>query len=99
MLSSRLVFTRFPGARATIEDATTKQNMTLPVSFTIEIPVYFGEGAVAQTCMTRRKISDGKLMLGYKILRLETTRQKEFARVVNEVEASTGLTTIYGTRA
>lgn len=80
------------------EDAVTKQNMSLPVSFMIEIPVYFGEGPVALTCYMRRKISDGKLHLGYKIIRLEATRQKEFARVVTEVEVATGLTTIYGTR-
>lgn len=80
------------------EDATTKQNMTLPVSFTISIPVYFGEAAVDLTCFMRRKISDGKLMLGYKIIRMEATRQREFNRVANEVEVATNLTTIYGTR-
>lgn len=79
------------------EDATTKQNMTLPVSFDISIPVYFAEAAVQLTCMMRRKISDGRLHLGYKIIRLEATRQREFARVVGEVEAATTLTTIYGT--
>lgn len=78
------------------EDATTKQNMTLPVSFTVSIPVYFGEGPVELTCMMRRKISDGRLMLGYKIIRLEATRQREFARVVGEVEAATALTAVYG---
>lgn len=81
------------------EDATTKQNMTLPVSFDISIPVYFGEASVPLTCFMRRKISDGKLMLGYKIIRLEATRQREFNRVANEVEVATNLTTIYGTRA
>jgi uncharacterized protein YfdQ (DUF2303 family) len=79
------------------EDATTKQNMTLPVSFTIRIPVYFGEAAVDLTCFMRRKISDGKLMLGYKIIRHEATRQKEFNRVAMDVEIGAPVTTIYGT--
>lgn len=80
------------------EDATTKSNLQLPINFTIEIPVYFDESNVEMMCWTRRKISDGRLHLGYKINRLEQIRQKEFAHVANEIEAATGVTLIYGTK-
>uniref|UniRef100_UPI0025E24AB1 DUF2303 family protein n=1 Tax=Sphingomonas sp. TaxID=28214 RepID=UPI0025E24AB1 len=77
-------------------DATTKDNMSLPVAFTISIPVYFGEAPVQIVCYTRRSISDGKLLLGYKMLRLEAIRQAEFGRVVNEVEGATQVPMVYG---
>lgn len=80
------------------EDATTKQNMTLPVKFMISIPVYFGEPPVTIECYMRRKISGGTLYLGYKMIRLEATRQREFNRVVGEVEAATAVTTVFGVR-
>jgi hypothetical protein len=47
-------------------------------------------------CMMRRKIADGKLLLGYKILRLEEMRQNEFDRVVRNVSTATDRLTIYG---
>ena len=79
-------------------DATTKAGMALPVSFEISIPVYFGEANVPITAWTRRKIDDGRLLLGYKLSRAEAIRQREFNRIVSEVEADTNVTTVYGTR-
>lgn len=79
-------------------DTTTKNNMKLPVSFDIAIPVYFGESPVSVTCLMRRKIVGSSLQLGFKMLRLEWTRQREFARITGAVEAATQITTVYGKR-
>jgi len=78
------------------EDATTKANMELPVLFYVSIPVYFSEESVELRCLMRRKIADGKLHLGFKILRLEEVRQNEFDRVVRVVSMATDRLTIYG---
>lgn len=80
------------------EDATTKDNMVLPVSFELSIPVYFGEANIPLLAFMRRKIGDGTLHLGYKLSRHEQARQREFNRIVSEIEDGTGVTTIYGTR-
>lgn len=80
------------------EDATTKDNMVLPVSFELSIPVYFGEDNIPLLAFMRRKIGDGTLHLGYKLSRHEQARQREFNRIVSEIGADTGVTTIYGTR-
>lgn len=79
-------------------DATTKDNIALPISFDLSIPVYFGEENVPMTAWMRRRIGDGKLSLGYKITRAEAVRQREFNRIVGEIESATGVTTVYGTR-
>ena len=79
-------------------DATTKDSIALPISFDIAIPVYFGEENVPLTAWMRRKIGDNKLSLGYKITRAEAARQREFNRIVSQIQSVTGVTTVYGTR-
>jgi uncharacterized protein YfdQ (DUF2303 family) len=79
------------------EDATTKQDMSLPTEFLLSIPVYFNEPAVAVRCFMRRKIDDGELLLGFKMIRAENIRQQDFQRIVGEVEANTTLDAVYGT--
>jgi uncharacterized protein YfdQ (DUF2303 family) len=80
------------------EDATTtKAQMELPTEFEIRLPIYFLEREVAVRCFMRRKISDGHLSLGYKMNRIETTRQAEFGRIVYEIAGATGLPVYYGT--
>jgi hypothetical protein len=72
--------------------------LQLPSEFTISIPVYFGEPAVTLRCLTRRKLDDGHLFLGFKIVRLENVRQADFQRIVSEVQFDTSnITTVYGT--
>lgn len=80
------------------EDATTKSNMSLPIDFTLAIPVYFNEPPVAVRCMMRRSIKDGELRLGYKMIRAENIRQDDFQRIVGEIEANTGLDAVYGSQ-
>lgn len=77
-------------------DATSKGEVQLPISITLKIPVYFGEAPVEVTAFMRRKIDDGKLSLGYKLIRAENIRQDEFHRIVGMVGGSVELTTLYG---
>ena len=80
-------------------DAATKNNIQLPVSISISIPVYFGENPVTLRAWMRRQITDGKLKLGFKLNRLEAIRQAEFNRVVSQIKSNVGdLTTVYGTK-
>ncbi len=78
------------------DDVSTKRNVQLPLSIDLLIPVYFGEPAVNMTAFMRRKVSDGSLYLGIKLMRPENARQDEFRRIVDEVGAEVGLTTLYG---
>lgn len=78
------------------DDVSTKRDISLPVSIGLSIPVYFGEMPVYVTAFLRRKIDNGSLKLGYKLMRPEQARQDEFKRIVSEIEADVGLTTIYG---
>lgn len=77
-------------------DATVKDTMEFPISFEVSIPVYFGELPVTLRAMTRRKIDDGELQLGFKLLQVEQTRQREFQRIVADIEHHTRVQAIYG---
>jgi uncharacterized protein YfdQ (DUF2303 family) len=78
------------------DDITTKRNVALPVSIDISIPVYFGEASVQITAFIRRKVDQGSLKLGIKLLRPELIRQHEFRRIVDTVANEVELTTLYG---
>lgn len=77
-------------------DATAKGAITLPQSFSIMIPVYFGESPVELKCFIRKEIDDNQLKIGYQIFRAEQTRQIEFKAIVAQVAGATELTTLYG---
>lgn len=79
------------------DDVTTKENMQLPVSITLQIPVYFGEESVSINAFIRRKVIDGRLMLGFVLSRAENIRQAEFQKIVGDIEINVhNLTTVYG---
>jgi hypothetical protein len=78
------------------DDVTTKRNVALPVSIDLNIPVYFGEQTVLVKAFLRRKIVEGSLSLGVKLMRPEAHRQDEFKRIVSEIEGDVQLTTLYG---
>jgi uncharacterized protein YfdQ (DUF2303 family) len=80
------------------EGATTSLDMELPSEFMIAIPVYFDEPPVQIRCLMRRKIDDGDLSLGYKMIRVENTRQAEFQRVASVVQFDTHITMVNGKR-
>lgn len=79
-------------------DAASKGGIKLPPSIMLSIPVYFGEHPVPIMAFMRRKIDDGKLLLGVQLSRAENVRQLEFHRIVDSVtEGVDHLTTVYGT--
>lgn len=81
------------------DDVSTKQQMQLPAQFSLSIPVFFGERQVPVLCFTRRNVSDGRLVLGYKMSQRDKREADEFARIVAEVKAGVGgLETIFGRR-
>jgi uncharacterized protein YfdQ (DUF2303 family) len=78
------------------DDVTTKRNVSIPVAIDLRIPVYFGEAPIYMKALVRRKVDSGSLSLGFKLVRPEQHRQDEFKRIVGEIEADVGLTTLYG---
>lgn len=81
-------------------DAASKGGVKLPQSIILSIPVYFGETRVPITAFKRQKIDDGKLWLGWKLMRAENVRQDEFHRIVDAISVGVDhLTTVYGAPA
>jgi len=79
------------------DDVSTKDNIKLPVSIALEIPVYFGEKKVKINAFMRRKIVHGALTLGYVLSRAENVRQDEFHEIVEGITVNVDhLTTVYG---
>lgn len=78
------------------DDATARGSLQLPVSFTINIPVYFGERPIQIQAFIRKRIDDGTLKIGYSLSRVENARQMEFHRIVGTIAGSVGLSTVYG---
>jgi len=77
-------------------DATARGSIQLPLSFTINIPVYFGERPIPIQAFIRKEIDDGHLKIGYSLNRVENMRQEEFHRIVGTIAGSVSLSTIYG---
>jgi hypothetical protein len=63
------------------DDVSTKGDLELPAMISIAIPVYFGEEPITMNVLLRRKIDDGQLFLGFKIMRMENVKQSEFLRI------------------
>lgn len=78
------------------DDVTTKKNVALPISIDINIPVYFGEQPALVRVLIKRKVVEGSLRLGFKLIRPEQVRQDEFKRIVGEIEQDVNLATHYG---
>ena len=78
------------------DDATTRGSLQLPLSFTIYIPIYFGEPPVEIQAFLRKKIDDGSLKIGYALNRVENKRQEEFHRIVDTIVNAVSLSTVYG---
>jgi uncharacterized protein YfdQ (DUF2303 family) len=78
------------------DDITTKQDIEIPVSIRLYIPVYFGEPPALVTALLRRNNSSDGLKMGVKLQRPEMVRQHDFMRIVSQIEAETELATVYG---
>lgn len=81
------------------DDISTKRSVALPNQIDINIPVYFGEAPVLVHALIRRRVDDGALKLGIKLVRPEQARQDEFKRIVLGIEQDTMVPAHYGTPA
>ena len=76
---------------------SARDSVTIPDTFVLRIPVYFGGQEVELHAQLRHDVTDnGELKLGYKLLRRETVRQKAFQAVVDTVSTSAGVPAVYG---
>lgn len=65
-------------------------SVEIPASFTLKIPVYFGEPAIEITAALRWKNTGDSLALGIKLIRKENHRQAEFKRIAQAVSGEAG---------
>jgi uncharacterized protein YfdQ (DUF2303 family) len=71
---------------------------SLPQVWSVAIPVYFGENPTAITAYVREGNEEGKILVGYKLSRIENTREQEFTRIVSDVGVATGVPVMLGSR-
>lgn len=71
--------------------------ITVPESFTIRIPVFFGEQPIDITARLRFRISSGKLSFQFKLYRPSETISKAFQVVREGIAAATTLEVLLGT--
>lgn len=78
-------------------DVNRRDNLEVPSGFTIRIPVYFGGEKVELHAQLRHEVTgEGRLTIGYKLLRAENVRQDTFQRLVGGVSERSGLPAVYG---
>lgn len=86
----------------TYEDRTdlrSQGELNVPDAFVVRIPVYFGGQSVAVQAQLRFDVNeDGKMALGFKMLRRESIRQATFKELVADVADRSGCPVVYGTR-
>lgn len=80
----------------TISTKVTTGRIEMPESFTIRIPVFFGEAAVDISARLRFRIQDGKLKFQYKLYRPAEIKQKAFDVTRAEIAASAALEVLLG---
>jgi hypothetical protein len=69
----------------------------LPPVWLLNIPVYTGEPIVDVTAYARDEIDDGKLMVGFKLSKVETVIENELTRIAGEIAHATGVPVMLGT--
>lgn len=77
-------------------EARSKSGIEIPSQFTLNIPVYFGEGNVQLFAYLRWRLEEGKLFLGVKLSRAEYVRQAAFKLIVTDIVGRTGCRHVYG---
>lgn len=68
----------------------------LPAEFTVRIPIFTGEPAVDIRTFFKDEVTDGGIMLGYQLSRLEQIKQAEIQRICERIAAHTGIDMIIG---
>ena len=81
----------------TIKTTVTTGRIEMPESFTIRIPVFYGEAAVEIPARLRFRISDGKLKFQYKLYRPVEVKQHAFDVARQEIADETELQVLLGT--
>lgn len=68
----------------------------LPPVWTLAIPVYMGEPPVTVTAYARDEIDDGKLMVGFKLSKIENVIEQELTRIADEIAEHTKVPVMLG---
>ena len=80
-----------------IKATVSTGQITVPESFTVRIPVFFGEDPIDIPARLRFRISSGKLSFQYKLQRPAEIISQAFEVVRQEIAASTTLEVLLGT--
>jgi uncharacterized protein YfdQ (DUF2303 family) len=81
----------------TIKTTVSTGRIEMPETFTIKIPVFFGEAPVEITARLRFRITEGKLKFQYKLYRPAEVKQKAFDVARAEIARATTLEVLLGT--
>lgn len=78
---------------------SARGELVIPDAFTLRLPVFFGGESVTIQAQLRHDVGDnGKLALGFKLLRRESVRQATFRKLVDDVAGQAGVPVVYGQR-
>lgn len=83
--------------RGTRDSAIDIDGTELPPVWMLNIPVYTGEPIVDVTAYARDEIDDGKLMVGFKLSKIESVIENELTRIAAEIAADTQVPVMLGT--
>lgn len=68
----------------------------LPPVWSLNIPVYTGEPVVDVTAYARDELTEGKLMVGFKLSKIENVIEDELTRIAAEIAADTKVPVMLG---
>lgn len=69
----------------------------LPPVWSLAMPVYTGEPMVVVTAYARDEIDDGKIMVGFKLSKIESVIERELTRIAADISAATSVPVMLGT--
>lgn len=76
--------------------STRKGDIEIPTKFLLRLPVYFGGESVELYAFLRWRLDEGDLKLGIKLHRVESVRQAEFKRIVDQAASSSDVPAYFG---
>lgn len=68
----------------------------IPQTFTLDVPVFEGDEPTRITAHLRYRLRDGQLRIGYQLVRPEEAIRESFSRVLDVIEAETGIAPYHG---
>ncbi|QQA43933.1 DUF2303 family protein [Pelagovum pacificum] len=81
------------------QDTVVKGDITIPTSFTLEIPLYHGEEPTQLECLFRWRPTPDGLLLGFRWRRVEYARRSHFNAIATRIAEETGLPLFFGRTA